>query len=130
MPKSNKGVILKVNGTSTGSLINLSMPEIDNPAVEATNHDSVAVEMVSGRLPKVGEMVMTVDLDKTQTITYYNYLTAGSMLAWNVAFPVASGSLVFNGILTKLKIADADANAPELLKADFTVVPSGSLAFI
>ena len=127
---SDKGVILKVGGTSTGSLINLSMPEVENPTVESTNHDSVASEYVSARLSKVGEMTLTVAMDKTQTSTYYGYVTSGSLLSWNVVFPQASGSLLFDGILTKFKPSDADAKSPDLLMVDFTVTPSGSASYI
>lgn len=127
---SDKGVILKVNGTASGSLVNLGMPEVENPVVESTNHDSVASEFVSGRLPKVGELTFTVSLDKTQTSTYYGYVSAGTLLSWNIVFPQTSGSLLFDGILTKFKPSDADAKSPELLTADFTITPSGSATFM
>ena len=127
MTVTNYGTLLKKATTSIGSVVSIDPPEYMNPAVESTNHSSGGVrKFVSGGLREMAEFKVTINYEIADIATLTTDLVAGTKAAYTILYPDNS-SQRFQAIPTSIKPQPADAQKPEVLKAEITFQPSDSL---
>jgi len=127
MTVTNYGTLLKKATTSIGSVVSIDPPEYMNPAVESTNHSSGGVrKFVSGGLRQMAEFKVTINYEIADIATLTTDLVAGTKAAYTILYPDNS-SQRFQAIPTSIKPQPADAQKPEVLKAEITFQPSDSL---
>ena len=127
MTVTNYGTLLKKATTSIGSVVSIDPPEYMNPAVESTNHSSAGVrKFVSGGLRQMAEFKVTINYEIADIATLTTDLVAGTKAAYTILYPDNS-SQRFQAIPTSIKPQPADAQKPEVLKAEITFQPSDSL---
>jgi hypothetical protein len=126
-PTTNYGTLLKKATTSIGELVSIDPPEYSNPAVESTNHGSAGVrQFISGKLREMGEFKATINYDMANIATLVTDLVAGTKAAYTILYPDNS-SQRFQAIPTSIKPLPADAQKPDVLKAEITFRPTDSL---
>ena len=127
MTVTNYGTLLKKATTSIGSVVSIDPPEYMNPAVESTNHSSGGVrKFVSGGLRQMAEFKVTINYEIADIAALTTDLVAGTKAAYTILYPDNS-SQRFQAIPTSIKPQPADAQKPEVLKAEITFQPSDSL---
>jgi hypothetical protein len=127
MTVTNYGTLLKKATTSIGSVVSIDPPEYMNPAVESMNHSSGGVrKFVSGGLRQMAEFKVTINYEIADIATLTTDLVAGTKAAYTILYPDNS-SQRFQAIPTSIKPQPADAQKPEVLKAEITFQPSDSL---
>jgi hypothetical protein len=124
---TNYGTLLKKASTSIGELVSIDPPEYSNPAVEATNHSSAGVrQFVSSKLREMSEFKATINYKIADIALLVTDLVAGTSAAYTILYPDAS-SQRFNAIPTAIKPLTADAQKPDVMKAEITFRPTDSL---
>ena len=127
MTVTNYGTLLKKATTSIGAVVSIDPPEYMNPAVESTNHSSGGVrKFVSGGLRQMAEFKVTINYEIADIATLTTDMVAGTKAAYTILYPDNS-SQRFQAIPTSIKPQPADAQKPEVLKAEITFQPSDSL---
>lgn len=113
---------------SIGEIVSIDPPEYMNSEVEATNHASGGVrEFISGALKEMGSFKATVNMVSADIATLVTDLQAGTKGAYQVGFPNGDKQK-FSALVTSIKPLGADAQKPDVLKAEITFRPSDSLS--
>jgi len=124
---TNYGTLLKKASSSIGELVTIDPPEYSNPAVETTNHSSGGVrQFISGKLREMSEFKATINYKIADIATLVTDLVAGTAAAYTILYPDNS-SQRFQAIPTAIKPLTADAQKPEVMKAEITFRPTDSL---
>jgi hypothetical protein len=124
---TNYGTLLKKATTSIGQLVSIDPPEYSNPAVESTNHSSGGVrQFISGKLREMSEFKATINYDMANIATLVTDLVAGTAAAYSIVYPDNS-SQRFSAFPTAIKPLTADAQKPDVHKAEITFRPTDSL---
>lgn len=111
-----------------GEVVNLDPPEFLNAAVEATNHSSGGVrEFISGGLKEMSEFKATINYVSADAAVLITALTGGTKGQYQILFP-NSMKMQFSALVTGFKPLTADAQNPDVLKAEVTFRPSDSLS--
>jgi hypothetical protein len=125
MAQTNYGVILgKQDSTNAyptiGQVVSVDPPEMMNPAIESTNHGSGGHrEFVSGKLTEIGEFKATLNYVKANIATLFTDLNAGTVGRYQLAYDSLNAEQ-FGAIVTNIKPLTADAQKPDVLKAEIT----------
>src|SRR5512146_837715 len=129
---TNYGVVLgktdSLGYTSIGEVVSVDPPEYMNPEVEATNHGSGGRrEFVSSGLKEMGAFKATVNVVNADLAKNITDLEAGTKTTYELSYP---GGLKqhFSALCTSIKPLTADAQNPDVLKAEITFRPSDSLS--
>jgi hypothetical protein len=115
-----------------GEVTSLDFPELINPAIEATNHQSGGYrEYVSSKLVEVSEFKATVNYVANVTISgMLTDLTGGTARNYKFTFPTSPASVwTVSALVTSLKPGSADAQGPEAMSAEVTFQPTGTATF-
>lgn len=124
---TNYGTLLKKATTSIGELVSIDPPEYSNPAVESTNHSSGGVrQYLSGKLREMSEFKATINYDMANIATLVTDLVAGTKAAYTITYPDNSTQR-FQAIPISIKPLTADAQKPDVHKAEITFRPTDSL---
>ncbi len=116
--------------TSIGEVVSIDPPEYMNTEVEATNHASGGVrQFISGGLKEMGAFKATVNVLPADLTTLVSDLEGGTLKTYQVGYP-DGGKQSFSAIVTSIKPLAADAQKPDVLKAEVTFRPSDSLSFL
>jgi hypothetical protein len=124
---TNYGTLLKKATTSIGEVVSIDPPEYSNPAVESTNHSSGGVrQYISGKLREMSEFKTTINYDIANIALIVTDLVAGTKAAYTITFPDNS-TMRFQAIPTAIKPVSADAQKPDVHRAEITFRPTDSL---
>lgn len=125
---TNYGVILADTGGTIGEVVSIDPPEYMTAAIESTNHGSGGVrEFVSGGLSEMSQFKTTVNYVKANIASLVTKKNAGTKSTYTITFPGSQGVQSFSALVTSIKPLPADAQKPEMLKAEITFQPSDAL---
>lgn len=129
---TNYGVILgKTDSaayTSIGEVVSVDPPEYMNPEVEATNHGSSGRrEFIASGLKEMGAFKATVNVVNADLAKTVSDLEAGTKTTYELKYPNGLKQH-FSAIVTSIKLLTADAQNPDVAKAEITFRPSDSLS--
>jgi hypothetical protein len=133
MSQTNYGVILGKQDstaayTTIGEVVSVDPPEYTQPEVESTNHGSGGIRtFISSKLREMTPFKATVNYVKANIATLTTDLIAGTVGRYQVAFD-SLNAWQFGAIITSVKPLTADAQKPDVLKAEITFRPTDSLS--
>jgi len=120
MAQTNYGVILSDSAGTIGEVVSVDPPEMSVPAVESTHHGTGGHRtFVSSKLAEIGEFKTTVNYVKADIARLYSTMRAGTVGRYTMAFDSLNAEL-FGALVTNIKPMTADAQKPEVLKAEIT----------
>jgi hypothetical protein len=125
---TNYGTLLKRAGATIAEVVSIDAPEYSNPEIEATNHSSGGVrEFISGLLKEMTPFKATLNELDGGLATIVGDLQNGTVSAWTITFP-NTDIQSFSALVTGIKPLTADAQSPDVLKAEVTFRPTGALS--
>lgn len=129
---SNYGVTLGKSDSGTyttiGEIVSIDPPEYMNSEVESTNHGSGGKkQFISGGLREMASFKATLNYVNADIATLVTALEAGTAAGYQVGFPGGHHER-FTALVTSIKPLAADAQKPDVLKAEITFRPTDSLA--
>jgi hypothetical protein len=113
-------------------VINVDIPGVSNPAVEATGHSDSYRSYVAGGLVEVEAFDVEIAYDPAHAdhdagTGLLADVVAGTQSNFQIVFPDSgSTTWTFGAIPTKFKPQGADAQSPDVLRATVTFRPSGT----
>jgi hypothetical protein len=111
-----------------GEVVTIDPPDFMTPAVEATNHSSGGVrQFISGGLSEMSEFKATLNMIPANVATLVTDKAAGTVGRYRIAYPDGTHQ-DFGAIVTSIKPGQADAQNPDVLKAEITFRPSDSIS--
>ena len=131
--KTNYATLLQLQDSSLvyntiGELVSVDPPEYTNPEIEATNHSSAGVrEFISSKLMEMAPFKATFNYVSADLAPYVTKLEGGTKANYQVLFPNTQHER-FSAIVTSFKPLGADAQKPDVLKAELTFRPTDSLS--
>lgn len=124
---TNYGTLLKRSGVTLAEVVSIDAPEYAQAAAEATNHSSSGVrEFVSTKLAEMAEFKATLNVPDAGLATLLTDMTSGAVTAYSITFPNTDVQ-TFSALVTSIKFLAADAQNPDVLKAEVTFRPTGTL---
>ena len=133
MAQTNYGVFLgKQDSTlayaTIGEVVSVDPPEYTQPEVENTHHGSGGVRtFVSSKLAEMSPFKATINYVKANIATLYTDMRAGTVGRYKVAFDSLNAE-EFGALITNIKPLTADAQKPDVLKAEITFRPTDSIS--
>jgi hypothetical protein len=128
MAQTNYGVILSDSDGTIGEVVSVDPPEMSNPAVESTHHGTGGHRtFVSSKLSEIGEFKATINYVKADIAQLYTDMRAGTNKRYTLAYDSLNADL-FGALVTNIKPMTADAQKPEVLKAEITFRGSDSFS--
>jgi hypothetical protein len=125
---TNYGTLLKKGAATLAEVVSIDAPEYTQPEVEATNHSSAGVrEFVSSMLREMTPFKATMNQLDGGLATLIADMVAGTVAAYSITFP-NTDIQGFNALVTSVKPLGADAQKPDVLKAEVTFRPTGALS--
>ena len=133
MSQTNYGVILgKQDSTlaypTIGEVVSVDPPEFSQPEVESTHHGSGGVRtFISSKLIELSPFKATINYVKANIATLYTDMRAGTIGRYQVAYDSLNAEQ-FGALITNIKTLPADAQKPDVLKAEITFRPTDSIS--
>lgn len=125
---TNYGTLLKRSGSTIAEVVSIDAPEYANPEIEATNHSSSGVrEFISGMLKEMTPFKAVVNELDGGLATVVGDLAAGTIVTWTITFPNTDVQ-TFDALVVGVKPLTADAQSPDVLKAELSFRPTGTLS--
>lgn len=113
-----------------GEIVSVDPPELMNPEVEATNHSSGGVrEYISGGLQELSAFKAVMNYVSSDADTLIVRLAAGTKANYQVLFPNTQ-FIRFASLITGFKPLTADAQSPDVLKAEVSFRPTDTFLFM
>ena len=123
---TNFPALLKRAGSAIGEVVSLDSPELINAEVEKTNFEGGGYrEYSSSGLVETSEFKCVINYYANSLATLQGDLLAGTLSAYTITYN-NTDIFAFSALVTKIKPLSADAQNPEILKAEITFKPSGS----
>lgn len=114
--------------SSIGEVVSVDPPEYMNSEVEATNHGSGGrKEFISGGLREMTPTKVTLNYVSANIAALVTDLEGGTKSAYQILYPNGVKQR-FSAIITSIKPLGADAQKPDVQKAEVTFRPTDSLA--
>lgn len=124
---TNYGTLLKKGAATLAEVVSIDAPEYTQPEVEATNHSSANVrEFISSMLREMTPFKATMNQLDGGLAALISDMTAGTVAAYSITFP-NTDVMTFSTLVTSIKPLGADAQKPDVLKAEVTFRPTGAL---
>ena len=112
--------------TTIGEIVSLDPPELTNDSIEATNHSSNHNrEFIASMLIDLSEFKLTVNYVSADLAVQILAVQVGSESNYRIRFANAD-VWEFAAIIKAVKPLPADAQSPEVLRAEITVRPTGA----
>src|SRR5688500_15434792 len=118
MAQTNYGAILSDSDGTIGEVVSVDPPEMSTPAVESTHHGTGGHRtFVSSKLSEIGEFKATINYVKADIAQLHTDMRAGTMKRYTLAYDSLNADQ-FGALVTSIKPMTADAQKPEVLKAE------------
>lgn len=111
-----------------GEIVSVDPPEYTQPEVESTNHASAGVrQFISSMLAEMTPFKATINYVPANIATLVTAMRAGTSKSYQMGFPSGDKEKFF-ALVTSVKPLTADAQKPDVLKAEITFRPTDSLS--
>lgn len=130
---SNFGTLLKTSASGSGTytavagLVKLEPPTIKNPKIDSTAHDSGTFKKaIYSNSVEISDFKGTFSMSGCAVDIFSGSLINGTPGYFQLYFP-STKTWTFPALVTEFGVTGADAQSPDLLQAEVTFSPSGSL---
>lgn len=129
MANSDRSISFDVNVSGSyvvlGEIKTVALPEIVNTSLDSTNYSSGGwKEKIASDLKEIPPFTSTINFNTSASPLIADVIN-GTKKNYRIGYP-NSTSWTFNGLITRFKVMDSDASAPNVLRASVTIEPSGS----